>query len=818
MTRSSYFWMRSAGFSFDWLHSLSILDKSDELTAYLESFSALVRLDTNVRNEIADRCPEVLQKLDRKMKARVAVVSSELPLVVRGILSQPLAERSELLAALAASKTELAGRFEQEVRATKIRIMAYLSDPATREAIFLSNPNALERIDALVEHDVDAVDSRSRQRLRLAWNYLQRFCAKNDTTSFFGPIAWGRFLQASEPAIHVVKDDAQWIAERKTFVEHWVIERLAAAINRDSGLAPFLPVSLDPGCFYCDGVLHVPIAKTVVLEPLGVALLGHLADGGKHRRTALAAHCVAQGFEEGDVDCLLDFLIAKKVLNHGFLIAPGGSDPLARLRALLGTLPANLERCAFWRSILDELDGLRSIFAEGDLETRIQTRDAIGSLLDRSGINTERVQGQMYVGRFAVYEDCARNIEIEFGGAVTQAIDDEMRPLMGIYRWLAGAIMVRMQDQYRQTWGELIEQNVGKTGGSESRESVDFLRFLSTVARQQTVERVVAQLEPIMRTAWRSVLAPHDGADEVVLEAKDIELLLALLHKEESRAVGVSAIGVRTQSPDFMIAARDVNAIARGEFDIVIGEVHPGVHTVSQPVAQPFCPFANEIGQELGALLGPRTMVLADSAETYQRSHIDWLVVPELMQILLPGSAGRVPAAHTVAAGAGEVVLRDGVLHYRDRCTGVEQDLLTAMPSDFHRACFSLAGQALAQAEWVRLRFGRTIVKRRSWQFAGAELPVVKQACEQLDSFLEWQVWAQGAQLPRYVFVKSPTEPKPVYVDFRNPLSLDLLSSLRKNDESLRFSEMLPAPDDLWLQDGRGSFCCEFRTSFVDVS
>ena len=31
----------------------------------------------------------------------------------------------------------------------------------------------------------------------------------------------------------------------------------------------------------------------------------------------------------------------------------------------------------------------------------------------------------------------------------------------------------------------------------------------------------------------------------------------------------------------------------------------------------------------------------------------------------------------------------------------------------------------------------------------------------------------------------------------------------------MRFSEMRPAPDELWLVDDRGRYCAEFRTSYV---
>ncbi|WP_223465467.1 hypothetical protein [Pseudomonas sp. GL-RE-26] len=68
--------------------------------------------------------------------------------------------------------------------------------------------------------------------------------------------------------------------------------------------------------------------------------------------------------------------------------------------------------------------------------------------------------------------------------------------------------------------------------------------------------------------------------------------------------------------------------------------------------------------------------------------------------------------------------------------------------------------------------------------------------------------------LPRYAFIKIDTEPKPLFLDFDNPLSFDGISNALKNAGHAKFSEMRPCPDELWLEEERGRFCCEIRTTF----
>ena len=41
--------------------------------------------------------------------------------------------------------------------------------------------------------------SRARQREEIVASYWQRYCAKNDTIGFFGPLAWGRVADHGPP-------------------------------------------------------------------------------------------------------------------------------------------------------------------------------------------------------------------------------------------------------------------------------------------------------------------------------------------------------------------------------------------------------------------------------------------------------------------------------------------------------------------------------------------------------------------------------------------------------------------------------------------
>lgn len=806
MAWSSYFWMRSAGFPFERLDQLGVLVQSDALQHYETQLAALVAAEAQLRAAASACAPASLVKLERKFREGLPLKASELAGPLRALGGPLLDTRAQALALAGQYKQSLQERFQAESQSARQSLLDFLATADAREALFLSNPDALERIDALLERGVGQIDSRTRQRLRLGWNYVQRLCSKNDTSSFFGPIAWGKFGAEEGPDIRVELGAPSWLALRKTFFEHWVVLRLARTMAADPALSDSMPIALSAGCHVDQGVLSYPAGKRKTLDPLATAMLDAIARAprGRLARKDLLARLMADGHGCDAAQALLNFLLAKTVLVAGFDVVPGSAQPLERLRAELQALEVDATARRPWLELLTGLEARRLAFAGGGLQARAAALDGICVLLGDAGVDLARAQGKMYVGRYPLYEDCSRNLHVELGGKLAASLKAGMEPVMGLYNWLVGAVAVRMHDHYLGGWRQVQPDQPG---------GLDFLRFISALGQRDGREQVLAGLRDILRAGWGRIAASHEQPHEVALSGADIDQLLAWLHAQEPRAANFRVLGKDIHSPDFMLAARDVAAIERGDYQVVIGEVHPAVHTVSQPVAQPFCPYAEEIRAEVQALLAPRTLVLADTPEAYQRSHIDWLAVPALTRVVLPRGGAPAEPGLGLRSGRGEVILRDGVLTYRDGKHGIEQDLLTVMPSDMHRVCFALAGELIGQAESRRLVLGRMILKRQSWSLDGRDLPAAGEPGENLDSYLAWRRWGARLGLPRHVFVKSESEPKPVYVDFCNPLALDLLAGLAKKKEAMRFSEMRPAPDELWLADGRGRYCSEFRTS-----
>jgi len=85
-------------------------------------------------------------------------------------------------------------------------------------------------------------------------------------------------------------------------------------------------------------------------------------------------------------------------------------------------------------------------------------------------------------------------------------------------------------------------------------------------------------------------------------------------------------------------------------------------------------------------------------------------------------------------------------------------------------------------------------------------------------------LWAAELGLPRRVFCLPAGEAKPVYVDFQSAaLTRNLHRMLGRAaaadpDAHVRFAEMLPGPNDCWLEHEHARYTSELRLVAVDLT
>jgi hypothetical protein len=116
-----------------------------------------------------------------------------------------------------------------------------------------------------------------------------------------------------------------------------------------------------------------------------------------------------------------------------------------------------------------------------------------------------------------------------------------------------------------------------------------------------------------------------------------------------------------------------------------------------------------------------------------------------------------------------------------------------------------------------RVTIDGVVVSREHWRFDAAELPVLGDDSHGAEAFVIVRGWAREVGLPRWVFVKIPEQPKPVYIDFASPVYVDMFCKLMREASAMSISEMLPSIEDSWLPDAEGqTYTCELRMVAVD--
>jgi hypothetical protein len=182
-------------------------------------------------------------------------------------------------------------------------LRAVARDPLFRTAVTWQNRAALHNAVAKIAADARAPASRQRQREEVVASYWQRYCAKNDTIGFFGPLAWGRIADDGPP---VEGHCGQLVSESTVQFEAWAIQALAEALDPD------LTVFAGP---QSEGDLRIQLERSrPELRDRGLAALGRLE---RYRSAAAgAADPGALDTALGDLDRVFEELTGRSATRR----------------------------------------------------------------------------------------------------------------------------------------------------------------------------------------------------------------------------------------------------------------------------------------------------------------------------------------------------------------------------------------------------------------------------------------------------------------------------------------------------------------------
>jgi hypothetical protein len=311
---------------------------------------------------------------------------------------------------------------------------------------------------------------------------------------------------------------------------------------------------------------------------------------------------------------------------------------------------------------------------------------------------------------------------------------------------------------------------------------------------------------------WAELTGPAGGAGPVRLSSVDITATAATLFPDAP----VLWSAARQHSPDLLLAR-----VGDG-WQWVLGELHVALNTLESRVFHTQADDPAALCRAVAAdLAGGRVVALrpVDSPEVSPRTY--------------PPLATHVPGDRYWSYGedtgppAGAVSWPASALPVREHAGRLVVDApdhswrasLLETLGEFLTALVVTRFQPRAgRAHHPRVLIDDVVVCRESWRLPAGDL--LDQSGD--GAALAAALRARG--LPRHLFARVATEPKPVYVDRDAPLLTHNLARLLRDVRArhgaagtVELVEMLPGPDQLWLTDSRGErYTCELRVVAVD--
>ena len=821
--------LRSAGFPSDSILRLAALPEIGEaadrvqvsLQAKDPAFSKALR---QINSALDDLRPsgqwEDKQKRTPLLKAKRKLEMKQLP------ASSPETDCFESIRELRAccehadaAYATFQDRFAESFHLISQVVAEFAASPRFREALTWQNRKLVDTVlDTLRERSARPVErnSRLRQCEELAATYLQRYCVKNDTIGFFGPVGWGKFVADGDRLRSV--PGPELVTARHTYWEAWPIEKLASVIAQAPGVLPWVPPIVMPFLRLEGETLHHPVLGPVQLTS-GQAAVLQSCNGSDTAATIADKMLQLPGpvfKSEPEVYACLRELAARRFIFWTIYI-PSDAYPERALRAALQRIGDEEVRNSSL-TMFDELDAAKQAVeaSAGDAEKLNASFDHLEKVFTRlTSAAATRHPGKTYAGRTLVYEDCRRDLEISLGPELLKELAAPLSLMLASARWITAEI----REVYRKRLQEIYDELVALTG----RPAID-VALLWTRLKPAVIESASALTLPVQQefhARWGRILRLQNENGPVSYSSDNLrERVLAEFPSGDS-----DRIGARYHSPDIMIAASGEDAILRGDYTFVLGEMHLSANTLAASLFVHQHPSPEElldaVDHDLGAL---HLVPISPKNEEVSSRMENALITPSNLRLEYADNAFGSDRSRVLPVSLMVIEYEQGKLMAKTRDGHFRCEAVDAIRPPLLAFVIDSFKMASSQSHSPRVSVDRLVIKRESWRCAVSGLGFARESAS-ADRYAQTRKWRQALAMPRFVFFSAPVEPKPCYLDFESPILVDIFCKIiRRTQETgapsaaIEVSEMLPGPDQMWLRDAENNrYTSEFRVVSVDL-
>jgi hypothetical protein len=766
--------LRSAGFPFEWLDdmaSVALEHRSALLVdAYVQrerSRARTLRTLWEMRSDSRSADRPMINRALRRVRgrktvaephARIASVTAEWNTVTARYDSVHDSLSAELGAMLSAE-------YEREIAL----LLSHVDSDYFKEAVLLSSPAAYEEFCRTSDH------GRFRHgHERVAYRFLQRFSAKNESGGSIGPV--NLIIAADEYAIgsnevrywddpvlgqiaYVENGDGR-SAERHTFLSYWAACELGRSLLQKSTAR--LPYR----------ILGMPRSG---LPDTDARLLDRI-DG----RTSVGALAAALELPVDAVESVVRRLVALGLVEDDWQVSYFTTNPGEELRELadrLGT-PAAKRAC----QLVDEVRKFARVpFTDRPAALAAISRD----FSQLTGKPAWRGHGRLRADRSVLYEEATGNIQdASIGPTGMRRLCERLATAL--------ELLASQAIEKRAAGQALLARELDKRGVEEMA-AVDV--------------RALAVGDPGPGTVRERLLDLLDASVSSV-ELSRGDLLEAGLIREDL-----------DEWPVFGAADLMLTGLGSGPGSIILSELHHIWPTLGCWVRALYDDrvLANqELWQIVAGELAPAVPTLQEIVRNEKATDSS----PYGHRVLCLDSG--MPLADTVTVSAERTVVRrwqNGFIGLHD--TDDRRDLW--LLPEYDDSGVDLGGllnctiPALSLKPFTlgphtpRIVIDGVVIQRRRWELAAATIPTATGRVPTGREWLALQVWRCDLGLPRCVYFLLDTEGKPIYLDFSSVLSVTNFLHCLRSAERVVVTEALPDPAHLWLRTRDGTLTSEIR-------
>lgn len=673
------------------------------------------------------------------------------------------------------------------IRWSSERLKRAVEDPRFEEALAWQNPNVLHsaRSFAMTPPNVGRNAKHRDREFRLV-RYLTRYTAKTETIGFFGPIGYV-FVDETQTGV-VQKPSVPAVAGRLTALEPWAVQSIGQAIAELPEAANWLHIRRRSA--------HAIHAGSSGLNDIAERLI-RICDGQITRAEVIKQTASHGPWEIDEVTRQVTQLLERGELIESWNI-PLTTDATDTLTAALESIPNVDDRAALRQPLVNILDDLRELdLASGDpdLVVKAQTQLAEG-FREITGKAATRRPGQMYAGRLVAYQEAFRNGQVRMGALAFDPLVAPLEGMLTIARWVTWAGARAYRRHYVQCWGDRHGEPLTGVWNEIVRD------FYGASAPKS---EVLAEL----RLRWQEVM----GSEENSLTDPD-EFLSRCLRVFGAPGPGWS--GAAIHSPDVQMVS------VGGEQRFVLSELHIAAATLQGELFewpmrndQNFTKLAHEI-------TGTQYVPMFPAAWPRSTGRVSpSLPLPGDTTFAFADVQGGPP--ETVSIGDIRLDIGSGPTPGVRLPDGTQVAFEEFFASFLSAAFVDALKELHPEAHTPRQTVGELVIAREGWRLPLGDEAFTRDQPEDA-CLVAVENWRQEHDLPEALYARITGETKPVFVDFRMPLTvLALRRSVRaaivggRAGEEFAVSEALPHPADSWLLDANGDrFPSELRMMFVD--